>query len=327
MAESKEKDTDLTEGPVIVTPDTKAPVIVGGTTLTVFEGSDSIFCNALSSEMTPEDRAAATRKVLQKSDIVEDRLRLIRGEMLYEIYENGYWRDYEFQDEDTGKTRKFATFEEFARVEVGISDNTARYLRRVYFKYCVELALPREELQDLQWTKAVKLEPFINKDNWRGLLDKMRGMTKVEVKALADELNPHKRPKITESFGTSSSGGGDTSEPFDKFNFRVPREMSSAINDALELCGPMCGSEDRATQLHFICTDFNGMAKTSGLEGGLDALEVIMGHLELAFHVQLKIENVDEEHYAKLRDKDEDEEGAHCGDPDCEQCNQKYGDL
>ena len=308
MGKSKEKNTEK-KAPEVVTPDTKSPVIVGGTTLTIFEGSDSIFCNALSAEMAPEDRAVATRKVLQKSDVVEDRLQLIRGEMLFEIAENGYWRDYEFTDEETGKTRKFASFEEFARTEVGISDNTARYLRKVYCKYCVELSLPREELRDLQWTKAVQLEPFINKDNWRGLLDKMRNMSKAEVKALADEMNPHKKPRGASFAGSSSSGsGGGTSEPFDKFNFRMPHEMSSAVNDALELCGPMCGSEDRATQLHFICTDFNAMAESSGLEGALGTLQVIIEHLQLAFHVKLNIASVDEEHYAKIRDKSEGKE-------------------
>ena len=88
-------------------------VVMDGRSFEVLAATgDSVFTNALTVGMDPEERKEKVREVLQKAEQFADRLNLVQGELLYEVTNNQYWKDWKFEDKKE-ETRAFTDFKEY----------------------------------------------------------------------------------------------------------------------------------------------------------------------------------------------------------------------
>lgn len=313
------------EVPEVVKPEVS---LVKGTTLDLWKEGDSIFTDVLSADMKLEERQLAVRDVLQKAQIVGDRLYLIQGEMLYEVMKNAYWVSWKFLDEDNGKKRAYNSFDEFALLECGMKKSKARHLVDIYEKFVVNLKLPVKVLRDLEWTKARELLNFITKDNWKEHVDKIKSMSVRQVKVYVldmkgkggirkgskgeleddfeDDFN-EVGEESTEIKKSKSRKSGATNEIFEEITFSLSLEQLEMVNLALNLAGRISRSESRGNQLHLVCTDFVTTAGKGSDDDTLIRLDVILKHLEQTFGVKLVVADFDQERFENLEDATKDE--------------------
>jgi len=273
-------------------------VVEGGTELVKITGVSSevlgseaggTFLPQLSEDMPLDQRKEVIRTSMKKAILVDDRLGLVQGELLYEVAKNGYWKEWTFTDASTGEIRNFKTFDEYVEVELDMKRRKAFYLISIYEKFVVELSLPVEILQSLEWSKAKELIPVINAENWTELLDRIKDMSVKQVIEMAAELKGAKA-------GTRADKEPTTTVTL---SFKLHPEQAENVTNALKVAETMTGSDKPGNQLDLICTDFVAGAVGAGLEGALGKLDVVIANVERAFGVKLEVKEVDAARFAK----------------------------
>lgn len=278
----------------LLAPEETKLIFVKGVGLEMF-ASSGVFA-PLDESLPIEQRREKVRQYLHQTQEVDDKLGLMQGELLFEVAKNSYWKDYTFTDAKTGETRPYASFEEFCVVEMSMKKRKAAYLMDIYETFVIKLALPKSVLKDLEWTKAREITKVITADNYVELLDKIRPLTYLQVKELADSM------KSASKKGVVAEKGGGPAEPDTdvRITFKLSAEQAENVNAALSIAQSMTGSDKKGNQLDLICSEFVAGAVGSGLDGALANLEVQMRNLERAFGVKLKLESVDETRYAPV---------------------------
>ena len=301
MTESTTEETTV-EGDAseVVEAEETALVTVPGKTFGMLKQAMESFAPELSEDMAPEQRREVIRGTLRDSTKLDDKVYLVRGELLYELKENEYWKEYKFTDPDTGEERPYAKFDEYCQVELGISRRTAIYLCEIYKKCVVDLELPTDILVDLEWSKVKEVYKQVDADNYATVFDKLKRMSLKEATQYGKEL----RGTATEESGGESGGGSsDPTETFSKVTFKLAPEQHENISKALELAGKITGSSSKEHQMDSICSDF--IASSVGGEG-VDAvvsrLDVIIANLQRSFGVTLEISDFDSDRYASLEE-------------------------
>lgn len=258
----------------------KEPVVVTGVSLAVLGNSDF---GELSADLDPEERKVAVRGVLEKSAKVEDRLKLVQGELLYEVTENGYWRDWTFTDED-GAERTFLTPEEYFQEEVGMSRRTAYYIISIYRKFVVELELDEDLLKGMEWSKAKEVVSLIEADNAKEIFDKISGMSVSQVKKWVKEEKSGATSTAGAS-GTSSAATGTTQTK----SFKLSDEQVETLESALEIAEKITGSDKPAANLDAICTEYISSAMSSGSVDVVVELDKMIESISRTFGVTVEV--------------------------------------
>jgi hypothetical protein len=276
----------------------KELVVVSGVGADIWK--ESAFVPALRSDMSLAERKESCRELLRTAAKADDYLNLVSGEMLYEVNENAYWKDWTLKDELTGEERPYATFEEYADIELGLKRRKAYYLTKIYKRFVVELEVDREHLKDLQWSKAKIVEPLCTKENVLEILDKIKTMSKTAVEDYAKSL------KAGEEGGDATTTTEAATEEFKIMKFKLAPTQYENVETALKIAGQLSGSDKEGNQLDMICSDFVAGNAGTGLQGALTNLNNSIQNLERAYGVKLNIESiVDEERYAKLQEGEE----------------------
>lgn len=283
---------------VLAAPATTELVVVSGRAAEVFANAASTFVPALRQGMSLVERRQAVRDVLKQVTTMDDRLNLVAGEMLYEVSENGYYKEWDTVDEVTGLARKFSTFEEYCETEHNLKKSKAHYLKRIYRKFVVELDLPADLLRDLEWSKAKELTDVITKENAVALFDKTKTMSVKQVKDMVAAMRG--KPAAAPAAGAEAPAAGAEAEVTVPVKFKLKAEQAENLNNALAVAKSMTGSEVPGNNLDLICTDFLAGASGPGLSGALARLDVIVKNIERAFGVTLQIVGHDADRYAKL---------------------------
>jgi len=275
-------------------PETTALIVTGGEGMTILAGGLSGLPQ-MSKDMPLPERRDAVRDVLLKTNDMPDRLDVLKGEMLYEVHSNDYWKAYigTFGDD----TREYASFEEYALHELGFKKRKAYYLVNIYKKFCVELGLSPDILKGLEWSKAKEVVDVIDADNWVEILDKLKSMKVSEVKAMVREMK-----------GLASGSDGEPSDIVRRA-FALHEDQAIIVDEAVTLAKTMSGSDKDNFALELICADFMASSAGSGLTGALSKLEVGVKNLEAAFGVKLEIKSIDEERYTKMKAADAEAKG------------------
>ena len=269
----------------------KQLVITDGRALSVWQGVASTFLPQLTEDLTQEERESRIRDFNRKAFTAQDYIDLAAGETLYEVRENKYWEHYEsdFTTEDGSVvTRPFASFDEYAQVELDLKPRKAKYLTSIYEKFVVELQLPGEKLRGMNWSKAKEVIPVINKENADEWLDILQNKSLREIQGMVQAI---KKP------GGAAPGEGAGNPEKETFRFQLQTEHAAICNKALEIAKGMGEIESSSDAFHLICTDFVGTSVGTGTEAALADLDTIIQNVERAFGVVLKVESVDESRY------------------------------
>jgi hypothetical protein len=260
-------------------------IVSTGRGLEVWEETNTVFTN-LQDGLSPEERKAQVRKTMAAAIGIDDRLNLVAGELLYEVAQNEYWKDWEFE-----------SFADYCEAELNMRDRKAKYLISIYDKFVIKLNLPKEILLDLQWSKAKELVSVITEDNWVGLIDGLNTMTVKDVKFMVKEMKGVPRIK----------DGSDSEDITERVVFNLSKEQAENISTALGLAGTMVGSDKTGNQLDLICSDFLASSAGEGLSGAIDKLDFHIKSLSRTFGVEIKVETVDSERYSELLGSEETE--------------------
>lgn len=253
-------------------------ILTKGTGLEVWQETNTVFTN-LQTGMSPVERRDTVRQVMATAINVDDRLNLVSGELLYEVIQNKYWKDWDFK-----------SFADYCEAELNMRERKAKYLISIYDKFVIELDLPKDILLDLQWSKAKELVSVITEDNWPDLLDGLNEMTVREVKEKVRLLKGKSAPKDADD---------DITE---RLTFNLSKEQADNIRAALAQAGSMSGSDKTGNQLDLICSDFLAGAAGEGLSGAIERLDHHLNALGRVYGVKIKVEDVDPERYAELFD-------------------------
>lgn len=240
----------------------------------------------LRDDMSIVERQSAIREIVKKSLDMPDRMDLMTGELLYEIWKNGYWKDYSLEVGETG--RPYVSFDEYAELELGIKRRKAYYLIEIYEKFVINLGLPMEVLGTLEWSKAKEVVSVITPDNWLEIVDKMKTMTVKEIKEWVKGLK-----------GTSGTKA-DADDAVIKRSYSLHLPQAEVVDQAIKLAKSMMDNDKDGYALEMVCSDFLSSSCGCGLEGALSRVDVAVKNIERAFGVKLSIESIDEARYDKL---------------------------
>jgi len=283
-------DVETTEAGGEGEPEEKKLVLASGAAADIFGDSDSTFVPALKEDMPLAQRKQAVRDTMKQAVMMDDRLNLVSGELLYETHKNEYWKEWVFEDVDTGEMRGFVSFDEYVEAELDMKKRKAYYLISIYETFVVKLGLPTEVLRDLEWSKAKELVSVITTDNWVELLDKIKGLSVKKVQALVAELK-----------GVGKAGGKkEPGEATVRISAVLHPDQAVNVQQALKLAEGMTGSDKVGNQLDLICSDFMAGSIGSGLTGALERVDLIIATVKRAFGVTLKVADVDAERMEAL---------------------------
>ena len=185
-------------------------------------------------DLTPEQRKESVRDLAKRSRQMEGCLELVQGELLYEIKANDYWRDWGFKN-----------FNDYIEEEMEFKWRKGRYLVDMYQKFVVELGLPKEQLVNMEWSKAKELIPIITKKNAKGLLSKLQKQslkdTKVMVRKMKAEDAGEEVAEVDETYRLIANLIGD---------------QIDNVQQALAHAEAESGSDKLGNLLDLICTTY-----------------------------------------------------------------------
>lgn len=219
-------------------------------------------------DMTSRDlkhRAADVRKEIELECIrIEDGF-IKLAQLLLETVENGYFVRW-----------GFSSFEEFATTEIGIGYRKANYLVGIA-QIVKSLGIPWKDVEGIGWTKMRTLVPIIKQEGGVGdWLDLARELSVKDLEKLVKDA------KIGLEVGSS---GGDAVVTL---KFRVTKEQSDIIMDALTYAKKATETEDDVMALEQMAFDY--IMSSSGEPEKL-VLEDFIAMVENKFGVEITIEN------------------------------------
>lgn len=133
---------------------------------------EALAITQIPNSLPPEERKKCLRDTLTRAKVMEDRLGLVLGELLYEVGKEEYYVEWGYED-----------FSAYVEEELGFKYRKAKYLVKIYEKFVIDLGLPIDELKGLEWTKAREILPIINLENRDQVLGDIKGMSHSQVRA------------------------------------------------------------------------------------------------------------------------------------------------
>jgi hypothetical protein len=181
-----------------------------------------------SQTMSKSDRADDARREIKDLDktIEENSLRL--SALLSEAYHKAYYTRWGYTD-----------FQQFAEKETSTGYRKAMYLIKMWDR-ATALKIPEDRMKDIPWTKLRNVVPLMDADNKEELLQAAETMS---VRELDSKI------KQTKACGKESSS-------VTTLKVEIMEEFASGILDAIEAAKEMLGTQNTATALYHICTDW-----------------------------------------------------------------------
>lgn len=237
----------------------------------------------LRKDMSPTERRTNLRLIASTVAQIGDKCRMIDGEVLYEIRENQYWRDY-----------GYISFDEYCAKELGYTTRTVNYRIAVYKKFVVEIGAPPEILQQLEWSKAKELLPVVDAGNFQDVINAAADMSLAEVITYArqKQLDAQQEQEELEAEDIPK----EPKPKFETFRVELPPDEYEALIHALDLAAQDHRSEKRSTQLLAIAHSYIAESARTNPEK-LRKLQQGIQALESAFNVRLDVQILHPEDY------------------------------
>lgn len=223
------------------------------------------------SDMTTEKSAEVIRESVKNVFAMDDRLQIVEGELLWEITENGYYKEWGFR-----------TFDEYVESELGFKTRKAYYLIAIYETFVRKLDLDADELREIEWSKAKELVTVIDDSNKEDLLEAIKTLSVSGVKAMVRDMK-----------GITSL---EEKEVFKKLTVGLAEDQYENILAAIKIISEKTGTESIGTALDLMSTDFlaSDMAVPSAvsMEQLLEHVDGMLKNIARTFGVVCAIESV-----------------------------------
>lgn len=166
-------------------------------------------------------------------------------ELLYEVAQEQYYKKLK-----NSEGEKYARFEEYVEDRLGWKERKGRYFVAIHKNLAVEGGVSKEDLAELDWSKASQLARLPKDerqgDNLGDWVEKAKTMTHPELQA---EVNKAKN-KVEEDRHYNE-------EVTVKETFGFHPDQLKNVHAALELAGKISGSGIKSNCLDLICLEFN----------------------------------------------------------------------
>jgi len=135
--------------------------------LAVWQERSSLFVSMIDPQLTPGERRSSIKETLSQVGKLDDTLNLVWSELLYEVRELEYYKDWGFEK-----------FGEYADQELGLEKQKANALASIYEVYVVDCMIPADICHRLQFTKAFICKAYLKKnpDQWEDVVEAMDTM-------------------------------------------------------------------------------------------------------------------------------------------------------
>lgn len=176
-------------------------------------------------------------------------------ELLYEVAQQQYYKTLK-----NSEGEKYARFEEYVEERLGWKERKGRYFVAIHKNLAVEGGVSREDLAELDWSKASQLARLPQEqrtaENLGEWVEKAKTLTHPELQA---EVNKAKNKVDTERQYNE--------EVTVKETFGLYPDQHKNVRAALELAEKITGSSVKSNNLDMICLEFNaGRAEESSLK-------------------------------------------------------------
>lgn len=210
----------------------------------ILDDGDESILPILRKMLPPDERKDIIRELTLKTILLSDRLGIAQAEMLWEIKNEEYWKEWKFEDSN-GVSRSYASWAEYCEREISFSLRKADYAVKIYDVCVFQLGVPVEKMKNMQWSKVKEVIEFLTPDNWEEMLTQIESMTTKEVEEMAKNLRKHLR---------NDAGGDDT--PDQRMSFVFTKEQKEIVEQALGMAKDITDSQVPSHNLEVICTDF-----------------------------------------------------------------------
>lgn len=274
----------------IVTPVVEEVVAPVNSTVTV----DGIFFDGLSNELalpdksTPiTDRSTALRDILNKAAFIDNKLQLAVGEALYEVKSNGYWKDWKIQNTEN----TFGSFDQFVEQEMKMKKRKSAYLIDIYHTFIVKLGIPKEEVNDLEWSKAKEVTKIINSTNWKDVVDAIKPLTVEQTEEYVKNYGKIlSSPNIQNTPNNIPAPVSTPVETTKTFKANLLESHHEALTTALEIAGVLTKSDSVSYRISMICAEFiNTYVGHQDVDGFVNRIEDHIKRFEETFGIKLEI--------------------------------------
>lgn len=271
----------------------------------------------LPADLSMEERREKIREYLKLAVSADDILGYWKAELLYEVQENEYWKEWRYVGDD-GQPTAYSSFEDFYKRELGDSSREAYYRLAMYRTFVIGLNIPVEILRKMGISKLREITSIVTPDNVYEILgaleDKTVNYTKEYVKnyraLLSGEHQDDDLDDVPEKGAiTTEKAERDTTyspiqeyeddeptfpsldpEGFMTFTCELPTEVYESVVKAFEVAGMMIESNKRSAQFDVICQSFlASVVSDNGPDQYHFSLNQAKAGLERAFNVEFEV--------------------------------------
>lgn len=259
--------------------------------------------------LSKEERIEKIHSVLATTIKAEGQLQMIQAELLLEVQNNGYWKNWK-----NSEGQPFAKFDEYVEKELGLKKRTMYSRMATYKAFVLEGGLGAEELKDVNWSTVGLVTPHVNKENARQLLEACKGLSFSEgerfrnalksAASVEDAINEIKAPKLaaptTADVEAAPAAGGSAAAPAaantkDEFKtLKVTMAISQYQNvtDAINAAKAAYGTESDANALDIIASEWLAAAPSASMSDEEKVQKAIQVAQMLESNLGVKLEVV-----------------------------------
>lgn len=239
------------------------------------------------------DESVAVRSRIATVKEAIDKSYLEMGKLLYQTMHRKLYLDWGYD-----------SFRAYCDGELRFKERKAKYLASIWKTVKVNLGLPDEKVEGIEWTKLQEATKVMDEDNAAELLDEIRTMSHQDTINRVREIKAEKDRE--DRIQSGSEGGEDEEvERLERFTIQLFSSQKDTVEDAIAVAERIIGSDKRCHLLTTIALEY----LSHHLEGDRDArLGTMIDRLERTFNTTL-IEVKDKRAALELRAVLEDRDG------------------
>lgn len=225
--------------------------------------------NFVPADLSEEQRRDLLREQARTSRAYSEHLALVQGEILYEIFARGFYKDWDF-----------GSFKEYVETELEFKARKASYLVSIYSKFIVELGADPQDIINIPWSVLKELLPIINAENMDRLIEYAADHRMNDVRLLVKK----------------EKGSDDAVVPDKRVNFVFTEDQKDNIDRALAVAALATGSDKRSYLMDVIATEYN-VSNIAQNPDSAELLQTIENHIDTlrrVYGVKLKVEGMED---------------------------------
>lgn len=222
-------------------------------------------------QLTLDESGAVRSRIAEVKDTI-DKGYLEMGKLLYQTIHRKLFLDWGYD-----------SFRAWCDGELRFKERKAKYLASIWKTVKVNLGLPDEKVEGIEWTKLQEATKVMDEENAEELLNDIRDMTYDQVKNKVREVQSEQaREKRLQDGGQDD--GDDDFEELERFTLRLFKGQKETVDQALEVAERVTGSDKRCHLLATVALEY----LSHHLEGSSEQrLGTMIDRLEREFNTTL----------------------------------------